>query len=99
LDVSLITAVTVEMSFQTNFRLSQTTYYFAIDGVILPNVREVCDLGIIIDSKLSFSAHYAQIVSKRACMINRCFKSKDPHLLLRAFNTYVRPLIEYCSPV
>ena len=78
------------------------SYDYAIDGVTLPNVREVRDLGVIIDSKLSFSAHYAQIVSKahqRACMINRCFKSKDPHLLFRAFNTYVRPLIEYCSPV
>jgi len=77
-------------------------YDYAIDSVTLPNVRDVRDLGVIIDSRLSFSAHYAQIVSKahqRAGMITRCFKSKDAHLLFRAFATYVRPLLEYCSPV
>ena len=32
----------------------------------------------------------------RACLILRCFKSKDG---FRAFTTYVRPLLEYNSPV
>jgi len=31
--------------------------------------------------------------------IIRCFLSKDCNLLTQAFITYVRPLLEYCSPV
>ena len=38
------------------------------------------------------------IVTK-ACLILRCFKSKDHSLLFRAFTTYVRPLLEYNSPI
>jgi len=60
------------------------------------------DLGVIIDSKLRFNKHIANIVSKahsRAALIRRCFKYRDPCLLFRAFTVFVRPLLEYCSPV
>jgi hypothetical protein len=60
------------------------------------------DLGVKIDSRLCFSAHYADITAKanqRAGLIIRCFKSRDPFLLFRAFTVYVRPLLEYCSPI
>jgi len=29
----------------------------------------------------------------------RCFLSKDANILCKAFTTYVRPMVEYCSPV
>jgi len=77
-------------------------HVYAIDDATLPSVHEVRDLGVTMDSKLCFSAHYAQIAAKahqRACLIIRCFKSRDPHLLFRAFKVYVRPLLDYCSPV
>jgi hypothetical protein len=77
-------------------------YDYAIDGCPLPSVREIRDLGVKVDSRLCFSAHYAEIAAKahqRAGLITRCFKSRDPHLLFRAFTVYVRPIIEYCSPV
>ena len=32
-------------------------------------------------------------------MMSRCFLSKNPHLLTRAFTSYVRPILEYASPV
>ena len=75
---------------------------YAIDGVTLPNVRIIRDLGVIVNSKLSFSAHFAAITAKAhqwAGLISRCFKSRDPHILFRAFKVYVRPIVEYCSPV
>ena len=75
---------------------------YAIDGVTLPNVRETRDLGVMVDSKLCFSAHFAHISAKahqRAGLILRCFKSRDPHILFRAFTVYVRPILEYCSPI
>ena len=36
---------------------------------------------------------------RRASQILRCFLSKDPNVLTKAFVIYVRPLLEYCSPV
>jgi len=35
----------------------------------------------------------------RACLIRKCFLSKDTSTLVRAFTTYVRPLLEHCSSV
>ena len=75
---------------------------YAIDGVTLPNVCIIRDLGVTMDSKLSFSAHFAHITAKahqRAGLISRCFESRDPHILFRAFEVYVRPIVECCSPV
>jgi len=31
--------------------------------------------------------------------VTRCFRSRDQNLLFWAFTVYVRPLLEYCSPV
>ena len=60
------------------------------------------DLGICIDSELRFKGHINNIVTKahqRAALIKRCFRSRDPKHLFRAFTVYVRPLLEYNSPV
>ena len=70
--------------------------------MVLPNVTEVKDLGIIVDHELKFKRHVQDITTRahqRASLILRCFKSKDPFLLLKAFVTYVRPLPEYCQMV
>jgi len=81
---------------------NNSLHSYSINAVVLPSVTEIRDLGVMMDSKLSFSAHYSLIVCKahqRACLILRCFKSRDPVILFRAFTVYVRPLLEYCSPV
>ena len=60
------------------------------------------DLGVLIDSSLCFSDHITNITGKahqRACLIHRCFTSKDRSMLVKAFITYVRPLLEYNSPI
>jgi hypothetical protein len=78
------------------------SYDYALDGTTLPGVREMRDLGVKIDCRLCFSAHYAEIAAKghqRAGLIVRCFKSRDPRILFKAFTVYVRPILEYCSPV
>ena len=66
------------------------------------DVSELRDLGVIVDSRLTFSAHINSIVSKahlRANQILRCFLSRSPEILVKAFITYVRPILEYCSTV
>jgi len=47
---------------------------------------------------LSFATHVNTIAAKahaRACLIHKCFISRDAVTLTRAFVTYVRPILEY----
>lgn len=77
-------------------------YSYNINGTLLPNVMTALDLGVTVDAKLSFTQHIACVVSKahqRAGLILRCFKSRDRNLLFKAFCVYVRPILEYCTPV
>ena len=55
-----------------------------------------------IDHSLRLSCHIDNIVTKasaRSALILRCFKSREPKLLLKAFDVYVRPVLEYCCQV
>ena len=60
------------------------------------------DLGIIIGSKLNFNSHVSAVAHKahvRASLILKTFVSRDIDILTKAFTTYVRPILEYCTPV
>ena len=73
-----------------------------IGNEYLPIVTSVRDLGITIDNNRKFTPHINDIVRKatvRAKLIMKCFHSRDTATLLRAFKTYVRPLLEFNSPV
>ena len=62
----------------------------------------IYDLGVEIDNVLSFETHIHNMVStanRRIYLIRRCFLSKDVSCLTKAFEVFVRPLLEYCSPV
>ena len=53
--------------------------------------------GVLIDTQLSYKQHISNVVAKahmRAGQILRCFLSHDTETLVRAFVTYVRPLLE-----
>ena len=65
-------------------------------------VESVSDLGVTIDSKLKFKNHIHNIVSKanqRKSLTLRCFLSRNPSNLSRAFKIYTRPLLEYSSTI
>ena len=58
------------------------------------------DLGILIDTNLSFAPHVSSIVAKAkgiSARILRSFHSSNPHVLFAAFTVYVRPHLEYAS--
>jgi hypothetical protein len=60
------------------------------------------DIGVTIDSNLKFDKHIAnivQIASSGAFLILKSFVTRDQQILAKAFTTYVRPLLEYCTPV
>jgi len=64
--------------------------------------QSVSDLGVTTNKSLCFSDHIADITHKahqRANLIHRCFISKNTSLLVRAFKTYIRLMLEYNSPV
>ncbi len=75
---------------------------FFIGGKVLPATSLISDLGVLLDRKLKFDAHIHSIVKKahtKGYMIRKCFLSSDRNLLIRAYNTYVRPALEYASSI
>ena len=58
------------------------------------------DLGILYDSKLCFNEYIAEIVARafqRVNLLFRSFISGNVLILTKAYITYVRPLLEYCT--
>ena len=61
-------------------------------------VSLIRDLGILTNNKLTMSQHICTVVKKaqtRASLIYKCFHSTHRSTLLKAYITYVRPLLEY----
>ena len=76
--------------------------FYQLNNVSLPWSNDCRDLGILIDGKLDFNSHIALTLHNahvRAQLILHSFRSRNCELLTRAFTTYVRPLLEYCSSV
>jgi ribonucleases P/MRP protein subunit RPP40 len=60
------------------------------------------DLGVIVDKRLSFESHIDKIVSRanrQLGLIKRSFVIRDKNSLLTLYNSTVRPILEYASPV
>ena len=82
----------------------QTAYQ--LDNVELASSVTERDLGVYVSSHsrygLVFSDHCASI-AKRAHMVSstilRTFEYRNPTFLCHLFNVYVRPILEYASPV
>ena len=84
-------------------KLNKTDFQYSIKGTFLSQVASIRDLGVIMDSTLSFVNHIDTIVSKALGMLGFIkrntsdFKSINAIRLL--YCTLVRPLLEYCSSV
>ena len=68
----------------------------------LPIVDTVKDLGVIMDSQLKFDVHVNNIIMRThniANLIHKCFVSKDPPTLMKAFLVYITSVFEYASCV
>ena len=71
-----------------------------VENIVLPIFDSVTDLGVVIDWELTFTKHILGIVSKakqRIFLIFKSFQSRDIKLLVFAYVTYIRPIVEYCS--
>lgn len=75
---------------------------YNISGFTLPVLQTVTDLGVSYDKHFSFRHHVINVVSKaslRAKLILKCFSTRDPSVLTKAFCTFVRPLLEFSSVI
>ena len=74
------------------------TSTFTLSYSPITQVDSSLDLGVTIDSELKFSKHISDIVRRakqRSALIHRCFLSRNIPNLVRAFQTYVRPLLAH----
>ena len=79
------------------------TYPYAISDNILSTVSSARDLGVIVDSALSFDEH-TRVISARANKIlgfirRSCSGFKNPKTFLHLYNALVLPHLEYASVI
>jgi hypothetical protein len=75
---------------------------YSIQGSTIAEVQVFRDLGVLVDSDLSFADHVSQICGKAtrsASCIPRAFTYKEPKFLASLYSTYARPHVEFASVV
>lgn len=73
-----------------------------MNGEKIASCDSIRDLGVVMSSDLKFSNHCTEIVRKTNAIIHNMFVSFRGHsagFYVHLFNLYVRPIIEYASPV
>ena len=95
-------------TFKITLRRNLVDSSYSINGTKLENVRKIRDLGVILDQKLTFEEHINATVAKanRALgLLIRTLQSAsrrcnfNKRSALAAFNSNVRPILEYCSVI
>ena len=75
---------------------------YHIGDISLQPVDEVRDLGFFFDRRLNFDRHYKTLVSKAMHRTYNLFKattSRNASILIKAYKTYVRPIVECATTV
>lgn len=73
-----------------------------MQGRLLSAVAETMDLGFTVTENLDFSKHCEYVANKASRRLFNLFKglsTSDPQVLVRAYKTYVRPILEYGTSV
>jgi hypothetical protein len=83
-------------------RINPRNMYFVNNSRIPDQCDCVTDLGVEVDNGLKFNKHISNIITKanqRIAVLFRGFVSRNPELLVKAYVTFVRPVLEYASCV
>ena len=75
---------------------------FSANNLPIPSVQDIQDLGLLMTGNLKFSSYVDKIVSKaqkRTGLFFKVFKCRDTKFLTSIFCTYIRPLLEYNTPL
>src|SRR6266496_4645285 len=81
---------------------TNSQFIYGLDGKVIPKSELVKDLGVYIEPNLSFSRHISIICARarsRCSLYFKYFISRDIRTMKLFFTTYVRPLLEFASPV
>lgn len=80
-----------------------TLYDYNINGVKIRRESVIADLGVTFDSKLLFTTHVDNIVSKArrnlGLLLWVCRYFRSVSTVLRLYQAIVRPILEYCSVI
>lgn len=91
------------MSFTRRSESTFQHFNYNINGTTLNRVQTIRDLGVIFDSKLTFEQHINIITTKAYRMLGFISRSLNKFSQLHTYKTlyftYVRSILEYCSPV
>lgn len=83
-------------------RKNRTPARYTLNNEPLAEVNEIRDLGVLVDSTLSFRSHIDVIIkkaSKLSGFISRQIKAfRNPDLIIPVYNSVVRSTLEYASP-
>jgi len=74
-------------------------YSYRLNNILLPNVSQIKDLGVIIDSGLKFHSQALAAVAKARKVGNYLLKYLsyiNPSTLKILINSFIRPHLEYC---
>ena len=80
----------------------KTNVTYSINNVDIPEVQSVKDLGLTYDANMRFDDYINNITRRayqRTGFIFQGFISRNNGLLMRAYMTYVRPILEYSTCV
>jgi len=84
-------------------KLTNINYLYTFNNLTIEECSTICDLGIRLDSKLSFNTHYDFIVSKAMKMLGFIKRFgqefKDPYVFKTLYMTHVRSILEFATPV
>ena len=78
------------------------TSYRDPSGNIIKEKEHVKDLGVIISNDLTWAKHIREVVSKARAMtgwVLRTFSTRDKDPMMTMWNSQVRPILDYCSPL
>ena len=75
-------------------------FIYTLNREKLETEKSCRDLGVLVSEDCKFSKHINNIVKsayQKVWQIMKVFESKDAKLLVKAFTTFIRPVLEYCS--
>lgn len=75
---------------------------FYLDNHLIQSTDSIKDLGVTISHDLKWAQHINRIfvkASSRSFQILKSFRTKNIFTLLKLFKTYVRPILEFNSPI
>ena len=76
--------------------------FYSLNNTLIPKYSNFRDLGIVFDDNIKFNIHINNICSKAYVISNiivRCFTTNNSYYLVKAYSTYIRPLLDYVSSI